>query len=495
MSAMTQTLAKPPPAHRPPTADGPGRLLQRKCACGGSAEGKCASCTEEEKLQRRAIGPGGPAIAPAVVHEVLRSPGEALEPTARAFMERRLGHDFRRVRVHADPKAAESARAVGALAYTVGADVVFGAGQYAPATDAGRNLLAHELTHVVQQRGLAPAEGPLRIQVDADAREHEASAVSARAMGPAQGAPGIGADHSTGRRRLRRQPAPDLPTLTGMTGNPVADSLGASITLDGFASDSAALTDEHRARLADYTKQVAALLKQYPDSFMSIVGHTDATDTEKHNEKLGQDRADAVLAALAGGTPAVPTEIMRASSMGERSLKVPSQGREARNRRVEILFTARSFFKMPAPQPTPDLPRGQYGGLQTIPGIGPGPGPGPSTEFRPIPPFKEPKREWLKDALENDSIIRSLPKSIRDKAVDGLKDADEMLAEKIIDALPLDGKLKAVLQATVKGWLKKAKGHEFEVPVPQPPQYQQPPSSAPQMPAPSGVISSPPIRF
>ena len=66
-------------------------------------------------------------------------------------MELRFGHDFSRVRVHTDAKAAESARAVNALAYTVGHDMAFGAGQYVPETSEGRQLVAHELAHVVQQ--------------------------------------------------------------------------------------------------------------------------------------------------------------------------------------------------------------------------------------------------------------------------------------------------------------------------------------------------------
>ena len=68
-------------------------------------------------------------------------------------MEPRFGHDFSGVRVHTDARAAESAWSVNALAYTVGRDVVFGTGQYAPGTSGGRRLLAHELTHVVQQQG------------------------------------------------------------------------------------------------------------------------------------------------------------------------------------------------------------------------------------------------------------------------------------------------------------------------------------------------------
>ena len=89
--------------------------------------------------------------APASVHQVLRSPGTPLEPTLRHEMDCRFGHDFSRVRVHSGATAAQSARHVSASAYTVGHDIVFGANRFAPATHDGRRLLAHELTHVIQQ--------------------------------------------------------------------------------------------------------------------------------------------------------------------------------------------------------------------------------------------------------------------------------------------------------------------------------------------------------
>lgn len=102
-------------------------------------------------LRCHATNQAEPATVPPIVHEVLRSPGRPMDPGMRSFMGPRFGHDFSRVRVHTDSKAAESARAVNAQAYTVGRDVLFGAGQYAPGTQTGKSLLAHELTHVVQQ--------------------------------------------------------------------------------------------------------------------------------------------------------------------------------------------------------------------------------------------------------------------------------------------------------------------------------------------------------
>jgi hypothetical protein len=108
-------------------------------------------------LQRRVLSDVSEGAAPPLVHDVLRSPGQSLDRDTRSFMEARFGHDFSQVRVHADGKAAESARAVGAAAYTVGQHVVFGAGRHEPETATGRELLAHELTHVVQQeRSAAP---------------------------------------------------------------------------------------------------------------------------------------------------------------------------------------------------------------------------------------------------------------------------------------------------------------------------------------------------
>jgi hypothetical protein len=190
------------------------RTLQRKCVCGGTLgpTGECESC-RKKTLQRRSenLDPSSisnPPISvsdvPPIVHEVLRSSGQPLDAQTRAFMEPRLGHnfsrvrvrpdapatgaltvlpstdrseleadnvarravestfvaragvsdcDFRQVRVHLDRKAAASAEAVNASAFTVGKDVVFAAGMYQPTSSTGRKLIAHELTHVLQQEG------------------------------------------------------------------------------------------------------------------------------------------------------------------------------------------------------------------------------------------------------------------------------------------------------------------------------------------------------
>jgi hypothetical protein len=180
--------------------------LQRKCVCSGSAgfSGEEYS-SRRPTLQRHGAGPAEASPAPSIVHEVLNSSGQPLEADTRAFMEPRFGHSFSRmpvlaplprsrseslvigavhdrcereadagasfvadaasaapsqkradfgsVRVHTDSRAAESARAVGSHAYTVGHRIVFDTGRYAPQTNEGRVLLAHELTHVLQQTG------------------------------------------------------------------------------------------------------------------------------------------------------------------------------------------------------------------------------------------------------------------------------------------------------------------------------------------------------
>jgi len=107
-------------------------------------------------------GDGAHTALPPSVHEVVRSPGQPLDSSTRVFMEPLFGHNFGEVRVHADPAAAESARSVNASAYTVGKHIVFGEGQYSIDSAGGRQLLAHELTHVVQQG--AQSQTPTALQ-------------------------------------------------------------------------------------------------------------------------------------------------------------------------------------------------------------------------------------------------------------------------------------------------------------------------------------------
>jgi hypothetical protein len=179
MSTRAQILTKPFVAPSRFLTPAPAAVLQRKCACGGPSgpEGECAECRDKEaRLERRSTG-GAPSAVPSIVHDVLRSAGQPLDPAARAALEPRFGHDFSRVRVHADERAAESAYAVNSLAFTVGNHIVFGKGRYTPETKAGECLLAHELTHTIQQPAVQEYS---ELQI-VDRFEHEREAEAAAA--------------------------------------------------------------------------------------------------------------------------------------------------------------------------------------------------------------------------------------------------------------------------------------------------------------------------
>lgn len=138
----------------PQVASSPAALtLRRKCACEDSGT-PCESCAAAngERLQRKSAG-AHKRIAPPVVHEVLRSAGRPLDPVARAFFEPRLGRDLSAVCVHSDATANHSARAVNALAYTVGRHIVLRDSGNAAQAGAAHRLLGHELAHVIQQDG------------------------------------------------------------------------------------------------------------------------------------------------------------------------------------------------------------------------------------------------------------------------------------------------------------------------------------------------------
>jgi len=131
---------------------------------------------------------------PPIVQDVLSSSGQPLNSDTRDFMEPRFGHDFSQVRVHTDERAVESAEAVNALAYTVGRDVVFGEGQYEPETGEGKRLLAHELTHVVQQsRGGHQTPPPISTHPLEQVAQQAASTVASGGTAHVEGAsaPGI----------------------------------------------------------------------------------------------------------------------------------------------------------------------------------------------------------------------------------------------------------------------------------------------------------------
>jgi hypothetical protein len=170
----------------------PTGLLQRQCACGQhTMGGECEGCRKNSTLQRKSAG-GRVANVPPIVSDVLRSPGQPLDPGTRAFFEPRFGHDFSRVRVHTGPRAAASAAAVDATAYTVGTNIVFGEGKFG-STRPDHGLLGHELAHVLQQSGSVSGYTDLAVSHDMTAErqaDRAAAQVSAgHRVGPLSAAP------------------------------------------------------------------------------------------------------------------------------------------------------------------------------------------------------------------------------------------------------------------------------------------------------------------
>jgi len=213
--------------------------LQRKCASCEEEEKrlrrKCANCKaegEKNKLQREGTS-STPHVAPPIVHDVLRTPGQPLDAGTLAFMEPRFGHDFSRVRIHADARASESAQAVNALAYTVGSRIVFDSRNYAPETAKGRELLAHELTHVVEQGSAShnhASNAPLAIGPAHDEHEREADRVSLQVTADTQPAERSRPAVIRGiELRLQRQPVPGNIEL--VSGAYVGDIAGAGDNL------------------------------------------------------------------------------------------------------------------------------------------------------------------------------------------------------------------------------------------------------------------------
>jgi predicted RNase H-like HicB family nuclease len=174
--SISQTAKAPVPAW----LQVPVGLLQRKCACGQHAMGgECEQCKKKGLLQRRAIGQVAATHVPTSVQNVLSSGGHPIEEGVRGYMEGRFERDFSQVRVHSDQSAAESARDVNALAYTVGNHIVFASGEYRPLQSGGQQLLAHELTHVVQQANNCSSLQSASIEIAPDnALENEARNVA-----------------------------------------------------------------------------------------------------------------------------------------------------------------------------------------------------------------------------------------------------------------------------------------------------------------------------
>lgn len=424
---------------RAPIINAPGDVYEQEA---NRVAGQVLSEAGHDLPQARPVQGTSETAAPPAVQEVLSSSGRPLDPATRGFMESRFGHDFGNVRIHADAKATESARQIDAAAYTSGSDIVFGEGRYETATPSGQSLLAHELTHVMQQTGTGAGQVVQRQ--------------------PASGTPQVPS------LDLRENMSPSMATALGTT------------AVDKFALGSAKIPTAGEDALRSSAENILFFLKKYPGSTVQITGHTDLVDTETRNLTLGQDRADAVSAFLQ--KEGVPAEIISTDSKGESSPVVPTKEgvAEARNRRVNVFFRVNNM-KIPLgldytlKPPAFDTPPATTPTITPPIGLPPGGFPieEPTLDDRlrdldrrlknlPKPPEGKSVSQVFVDGVMDSvarPIIKKLPKSwqkpLEDAARKGLEAGTEKGCDAAIDAAGLGGSETEALKAACKAALKQ----------------------------------------
>ena len=232
---------------------------------------------------------GQTETAPASVDHVLASSGRPLEPALRQDMEQRFGHDFSRVRVHSGATAEQSARDVNASAYTVGQNIVFGPAQFAPGTNAGRRLIAHELTHVVQQSG---AE-------DRQVRQSKDKRGLSPLIPMSQG--------TIAQTMIQRTPAcPDKRDSGEVTKSQSPNGILAVDTFFDAAKESLSVQDfgigqdsvPATMTQSDDWRRMMSMILGDPAAQVAVLGYSDCIGTELNNQGLRNRRADAVVKAM-----------------------------------------------------------------------------------------------------------------------------------------------------------------------------------------------------
>lgn len=219
---------------------------------------KCESCAADE------------TDLPSIVARGIGDGGDPLDAGTRAFMEFRFGHSFADVRVHTSAVAAESARSLDAVAYTVGNDIVFGSGRYSPNSSSGAHLLAHELTHTIQQS--APGPGVARIQ---------------RAPAEDCGDPTVKDEGLDCSGKERDGPGVVVPASTGD-----------GWELRNFDVDKHFLKTAHEDALDDIADQLEDFLRANPGERVHLLGEASTTAGDCYNMRLSRRRARCVAAAL-----------------------------------------------------------------------------------------------------------------------------------------------------------------------------------------------------
>jgi outer membrane protein OmpA-like peptidoglycan-associated protein len=306
--------------------------------------------------------------------------GELLPQALARELGARFGADFQHVRVHHDAASARAAQVMGAQAFTQGNDITFAPGRYNPASSAGRELLAHELAHVLQQR---------RAGVSTDTEARADRAASAVAAGRYVSASTLGSAPVGVQAKPGDGPAPDVEKKPeAETQAKKEGEEGAARTfqtfskvLDNFALDKDTLTAQHLKDIDEtaFSIGLGTGMLRRGKAKIEIVGHADTTGKDPHNDELGQKRADRVKETLEkklqpaeGGKPL--TLEWSARSAGEKELLIPTADNtlEPRNRAVEIRVTIEfmpeersgafagidphKYPSWPEPSPTPRRP-------------------------------------------------------------------------------------------------------------------------------------------
>ncbi len=364
-----------------------------------------------------------------------KSYGAPLDKAVRAQMETRFGTEFSAVRIHADAAAADSARSIGATAYTAGHDIVFGEGRYAPHGDVGQKLLAHELAHVVQQsRGGSAAP-------DAEAKADRAADQVAQDQPVATSA--------LGGAPLGLQAKPDDNATDTAFAFPIK-------TLSGFALNSESLTPTHATDLDSLAWGISLHLgmRKNGRATISVVGHTDRSGDEKLNQALGQRRADAARQGLIDalkkqGIAEDKFGRIDTSSMGESSPAVPTADgvKNEKNRRVEIQVSIGSQ----AATPQPAKPR--FDPFAPLP-------PGTLDDHPDTGPRRDPKADDLWRRMEEnqkkiDEFDRKHPRTNKSLSEAMIDKVMEEVMDPLIRKLPVSKDMKELVRSGVRKGLEK----------------------------------------
>ncbi|WP_233841156.1 DUF4157 domain-containing protein [Dyella sp. 2HG41-7] len=406
------------------------------------------SRTKGPQASSKAAPPSSTHIPSLAPNE--RGAGRPLSPELQSHFGTRMHTDLSDVRIHTDEAAARLAADMRAKAYTVGKDIVFGAQRYQPETRSGERLLAHELAHTAQASDTAAQA----VSKSTDESERDADRVADTVTR---------GDHATPRAKatttVQRQPLNDTdapkhePLLDRMLdkASPFLAASTGSTTLNNFDTGKSDLKPNHLAELRKTAQTIAVLLRQYPNSTITIIGHTDTVGTEARNLALGQARASAAADALEKfGVPAAIVSTVSAGEGPPQAVKTKDEVPNAQNRRVEVRFDPKaspvpnivpklepkkqetpSIFTQPPPPPMIDLrihpkdddskyPPGPYRHDDAPPGM-----------WKPIPPA--PKGTGPKSPLDVigekiidpvvDGVAHGLSKDMRDKIKQAARDA------------------------------------------------------------------------